>query len=109
MESLDYEQPTAKIHAVNCVSSMTFCSKCVSKCDLTSLNAISTTKNFKCFCRESEHGEKRMNTWINGVGGCNDALNDFLQWLFDGLPGGRKREVVTYVFGHYSGKYEIDL
>ena len=50
-----------------------------------------------------------MNTWINGVGGCNDALNDFLQWLFDGLPGGRKREVVTYVFGHYAGKYEIDL
>ena len=106
----DPSMPVVKLHRVNCVSAMLFCHECCrnafdnsGKCQLTVESSTSECQNG--LCRKIENGERRIKTWINGVDGCIDALNSFLIWLINGLPGGTDRPYGTYVIGHYCGRY----
>ena len=94
-----------RLHQVNCVSTMIFCHECCKTMELNEINAESTTENCKTgLCRSSENGERRMCTFINGINGCADALQWFLVYLFNGIPGGNTRPYTTYVIGHYCGR-----
>lgn len=94
-----------KLHQVNCVSTMIFCHDCCKNLDLNEINAESMTTNCNSgLCRSSVDGERRMRTFINGVNGCIDALQWFLIYLFNGIPGGNSRPYTTYVIGHYCGR-----
>lgn len=105
LESLNDEEPTARFHSVNCVSAMLFCSQCTSEIDLSEINVnIKTNASFHCLCRKNDDPERRMQTWINGVNGCIDALESFITWLFTGIGNGLERSIPTFVIAHYAGR-----
>ena len=94
----------SKIHIVNTVCATYFCDECLCSVDIDYIQADFSDKDCQRCC-SSTNGERRMKTFITGVGGCEDALEWFVRWLFTGIPGGCNRPETTYVIGHYAGRF----
>ena len=96
-------KPTIKMHLVNCVSAMLFCNECAKNVSIDNVTAEQKTTGCQ-HCRISSDGEQRMHTWINNVHHCEDALRWFIQWIFNGIPGGVNRKETSIVIAHFSGR-----